>query len=342
MNTRDDASVALGTARRRSIRRALVIGLILGAGLHAAPATAPPPAAAIGPLPACHLGGLPTVPRDYDSWSTTLVDWILTVGKDYAPPDLVPVTEAGIAGSGSIREVAIDDLGAMAKAAAEAGTPIAVSSPYRSYDDQVGLLNYGSNTYGYESAVWFWQRPGHSEHQLGLAIDFMSAGGGSPLEGDWATTPAGRWMADNAWKYGWVMSYPKDEKGARPLFSEITCFHYEPWHYRYLGRALAAKVHDSGLTIREYLWANFTLTDAQTGNPISTATPTPSPSPTPSATPTAVASAVAMTTPSGAASAEAQPAGTWFGVDPPVVLAGLLFIALASIGFVAWRGVSRR
>jgi D-alanyl-D-alanine carboxypeptidase len=321
--------------------RALGIGLVFGAALLALPASAPPPVAALGPLPPCHLGGLPTVPRDYDSWSTTLVDWILTVGKDYVPPDLVPVGEAGIAGGGLIRQVAIDDLGAMARAAAEAGTPIAVSSPYRSYDEQVDLLNSGAAAYGFDSAIWFWQRPGHSEHQLGLAIDFKTKGGGSPLVGDWATTPAGRWMAENAWKYGWVMSYPKDENGARPLFSEITCFHYEPWHYRYLGRDIAAKVHDSGLTIREYLWANFTMVDPQTGNPIQPATPapsaTPTPSPSPSATPSAAATASSSVVPGGGTGG----AGTWFGVEPPVVLVGLLLVVLASIGFAAWRGALR-
>ncbi len=59
-----------------------------------------------------------TVPRDYDSWSTTLVDWLLRVPRRYEPPDLVPVGEAGIAGPGRIRAVAIDDLRAMARAAA--------------------------------------------------------------------------------------------------------------------------------------------------------------------------------------------------------------------------------
>jgi D-alanyl-D-alanine carboxypeptidase len=342
MRRLDVRSLAIGAPRTLRALRALAFALVLGAGLLAAPATAPPPVAALGPLPACRIGGLPTVPRDYDSWSTTLVDWLLTVGEDYVPPDLVPVSEAGIGGSGYIRQVAIDDLGAMARAAAEAGAPIAVSSPYRSYDDQVGLLNYGSNTYGFKSAIWFWQRPGHSEHQLGLGIDFMSAGGGSPLEGDWATTPAGRWMAENAWRYGWVMSYPKDEQGARPLFSEVTCFHYEPWHYRYLGREIAAKVHDSGLTIREYLWANFTTVDPQTGNPLETPTPSPLATPVPTPTPSRSATSMPTATQSAAPSAGAHPAGTWFGVDPPVLLAGLVVIVLALIGFAAWRGFLRR
>jgi D-alanyl-D-alanine carboxypeptidase len=347
MKTLGHASHALDAAGRRpaSTRRAfraLAIGLVLGAGLLAAAATAPAPVAALGPLPACRIGGLPTVPRDYDSWSTTLVDWLLTVGKDYVPPDLVSVREAGIGGGGYIRQVAIDDLGAMARAAAEAGAPLVVWSGYRSYEQQVSIFNGYASFDGYEDAVTYSARPGHSEHQLGLAIDFGSAAGGSPLEGDWGTTRAGRWMAENAWTYGWVLSYPRGEGSA--LFSDVTCFHYEPWHYRYLGRGTAAKVHDSGLTIREYLWANFTTVDPQTGNPISTATPTPSATPTatptPSATPSATPTAVATTT--AAPGAGPQPVSTWFGVDPPVILAGLVVIVLASIGFAAWRGFSRR
>jgi hypothetical protein len=244
-------------------RRALAGALVLGAAFLVMPAALPSSVEAVGPLPKCHLDDIRTVPRDYDNWSTTLVDWLLTVGKHYKPPDLVPVSDAGIAGPGLIREVAIDDLRAMAKTAARNGTPIAVNSPYRSYADQVASFNGWVNLDGYDDAITYSQRPGHSEHQLGLTIDFMTAGGGSALQGDWATTPSGGWMAENAWKYGWVLSYPKGEGGA--LFSDVTCFHYEPWHYRYLGREIARKVHRSGLTIREYLWKHFTMVDPKTG-----------------------------------------------------------------------------
>jgi hypothetical protein len=131
-----------------------------------------------------------------------------------------------------------------------------------------------------------------------------------------------------------VLPYPRGEGGA--LFSNVTCFHYEPWHWRYLGREMAAKVHESGLTIREYLWTNFTMVDPITGEAIPTATPSPSPSPTPAPT------AVATPTPSAAPTVEPQPTGTWFGLDPPVALAGLIVLVLASAGLVAWRGLARR
>jgi len=104
---------------------------------------------------------------------------------------------------------------------------------------------------------------------------------------------------------------------------------------------MAAKVHDSGLTIREYLWTNFTMVDPQTGNPIQPATPAPSATPTSSPSPSAIPSPAATTSASVVPGGGTGGAGTWFGVDPPFVLAGLLLVVLASVGFAAWRGVLR-
>ncbi|HEX5578915.1 MAG TPA: M15 family metallopeptidase, partial [Candidatus Limnocylindria bacterium] len=271
---------------RRALRAPLAALLLAVAVLPASFGT-PADVEAVGPLPDCRLDDIVTVPNDYDSWSTTLVDWLLRVPRNYRPPDLVPVSEAGIAGPGRIRAVAIDDLRAMAAAAARNGTPISVNSPYRSYREQVASFNGWVAVDGYDDAITYSQRPGHSEHQLGLTIDFQTLNGGSALQGDWITDPSGAWMAKNAWKYGWLMSYPLGDNGE--LFNERTCFHYEPWHYRYLGREIARKVHRSGLTIREYLWKHHTLVDPRTGEPLATPTPTPSPSPSPTLVPTPIA-----------------------------------------------------
>lgn len=125
--------------------RALVAAIFLGAGLMAVPAAAPSPAAGVGPLPACRLDDILTVPRGYDDYSITLVDWILTLGKDYVPPDLVSVREGGVAGGGYVREVAVDDLRDMARAAEQNGTPLVAWSPYRGYRQQK-LLFRGTST----------------------------------------------------------------------------------------------------------------------------------------------------------------------------------------------------
>lgn len=329
----------------RASLRALVAATVLATGLLGVPAAAPSPVLGLGPLPDCRLDDILTVPRGYGDYQVTLVDWILSVGRSYVPPDLVNVRGAGLAGSGLARKVAFADLTAMAAAAKAAGAPIGSWSAYRSYATQVALFNGYAKGYGTAAAVRFSARPGHSEHQLGIAIDFMTAGGGSPMGGDWATTKAGAWMSKHAWQYGWVLSYPKGK-------TDVTCYNYEPWHYRYLGREVAAKVHASGLTVREYLWANYTAVDPTTGQPL----PTPSlePSPSPSSAPGPIASAEAsgagspggasVATPSSSPEATFPPsstAGSVLGVDPTVSLA-LVAIVVAAVVVIASAGILRR
>lgn len=209
----------------------------------------PAVAASPGPLPECAYDDVLTPRRDYSDWPRTLVDTTLKVGKRYVPPRLVSIQEAGIAGTGKVRPVVIDDLRALTRAAARAGNPIEISSAYRSYAKQKWIFARSVEEYGYKATLAAVARPGHSEHQLGTAIDVKTKGGRDPwlLDKDWAATPAGAWMKRNAWKYGFVMSYPKGERS-------ITCYRYESWHYRYFGRERALAIHQSELTTREWLW----------------------------------------------------------------------------------------
>lgn len=201
------------------------------------------------PLPACAYRDIKTRFLSRKFWRKTLVDTRLRVGSKYQPTDLVSVSKADISGSGKVRRLMIDDLRAMARAARNAGKAIAVRSAYRSYSEQVSVFNGWVAQSGYQQALKYSARPGHSEHQLGTTIDFRSASSqAAPWDyNDWATSGPGRWMKNNAWKFGFVMSYPKGK------FSKV-CYGYEPWHYRYVGRAMARDIHDSGLTPREYLW----------------------------------------------------------------------------------------
>jgi hypothetical protein len=319
-----------------------LIGLFVAGLVLAVAGYAPGTARAVGPLPACRHADVMTDPRGYDDWSHTLVDWLLRVEDDYVPPDLVDVGEAGIAGGGQIRGVAIDDLRAMAEAAAANGTPIAVGSAYRDYDSQVKLYNDYVAIDGDEASTYS-MPPGHSEHQLGLAIDFVSAG--VPNQGgDWAYTPPGAWMLQNAWMYGWVLSYPipPDQVGTTNLWSDEICFTYEPWHYRYLGREVAKAVHDSGLTIREYLWANYTQLDTDL-EPIATPTPTPSPTPDPTPTPSPTPAPTPVATPTPTPAPTPVPAATLFGADTTLVLAVAagLVVLLVVLGMAGRRLVRR-
>ena len=347
--TRDPLSARPGGRQPAPVRARLAraaAALVIAIGFVAGPTRPPARVDAVGPIPSCDLGEVYTVPRGYDDWSVTLVDRLLRVEDDYIPPDLVPVTDAGIVGGGMIREVAIEDLRAMTEAAAANGTPIGIWSPYRSFEEQTQIFNGYANQFGFEDAIQYSQVPGHSEHQLGLGVDFMTLGGGNPLPGDWGATPAGAWMRENSWQYGWVNSYPLGEGGT--LWNDRSCFRYEPWHYRYLGREVAAAVHESGLTIREYLWENYTMVDPVTGEALPTPTPTPSPTPSPTPTPTASPSPTptATATPSPTAPAESpSPARGWFGLEPSVVagIAGLLvLLALVPIVLIGRRSASRR
>jgi D-alanyl-D-alanine carboxypeptidase len=325
-------------ARALATAAGLATALVATAGVAMAPA-----ARATGPLPACRYDDILTAPRAYADWSTTLVDTILRVGSGYVPPDLVSTAGAGINGGGQVRKVAIDDLTEMAAAAKANGSPIAVQSAYRSYSQQKTTFDYWVSVDGYKGALKVSARPGHSEHQLGLAIDFRSDAGGPPWEGsDWALSPAGAWMKANAWKYGWVMSYPKN------LYSKV-CYSYEPWHYRYVGRELAKLVHASKLTVREYLWANFTTATvpppSSGGSPAPTASVAPSfaPSPTPEPTGTPISTPTAAPTleSTPAASAAPDPSGLpvsspeTFGNAGPVVIA-MVVVAVGGLAIGAW------
>lgn len=203
------------------------------------------------PLPyrtpaACAYHDRVTALTSYADGLTTLVDTTYMVPKSYAPKDL---TSTGVAGGGLIRRIVTPDLRAMATAAARAGVPLQIVSAYRSYSTQVATFNHWVAVGGLALALLGSARPGHSEHQLGLALDFTSRYGADPwYYPDWGKTAAGRWIATNAWKYGFVMSYPKGTSPSK------TCYQYEPWHFRYVGEAAAKSIHDSGWTLRQYLW----------------------------------------------------------------------------------------
>ena len=127
-------------------------------------------------------------------------------------------------------------------------------SCFRSYDYQVKLFNRKVNFYldkGYEKAeaeklaAAVVAVPGTSEHHTGLAIDIVDTRSWS-LEEEQANLPAQKWLMANSWKYGFVLRYPADK-------TEITGIIYEPWHYRYVGKEVAAELHESGQTLEEYI-----------------------------------------------------------------------------------------
>ena len=191
--------------------------------------------ATVGPLPVCDSGETPTDLPDPADWARTILDTDRTLPSDYAPTDLVSVREAGVTGSGRLRAFVIDDLRRLHDAAAAAGVRFAVKSAYRSFDQQVATFASLEKAYGRDFAEESAARPGHSEHQLGTTID---------VDGGEA------WLTDNAWRYGFVQSYPADRS------PRWTCYKPEAWHFRYVGPVSAGLIHASGVSPREWLWAH--------------------------------------------------------------------------------------
>jgi D-alanyl-D-alanine carboxypeptidase len=223
----------------------VAVGSFAGVGV-AQPATV----AAAGAPPACRYDDVLTEHRAYSDWNISVLDTTYALRKDYIPPGLESTRDAGLSGGGKVRSIVIGDLTAMAKAARKAGAALRVVSAYRSYSYQVALYKQEVRQYGETTAKHSVARPGHSEHQLGTTIDFGSASSGGGASQRFARTAAGKWMKANSWKYGWIMSYPAGK-------TSKTCYYYEPWHFRYVGVDEAAKVHASGLTLREYLWRHY-------------------------------------------------------------------------------------
>jgi D-alanyl-D-alanine carboxypeptidase len=199
-------------------------------------------------LPACRYDDVLTTHQNHEDWHLTLLDTIYKLPESYAPTDLVSTSEAGLSPDYKVRSLVMPDLIALMQAAKEAGIGLQLQSAYRSYTYQATVFEGWVKKQGEEAALQSSARPGHSEHQLGTALDFRSASGPPAWElEDWATTPEGAWLAENAWQFGFVMSYPKGKQ-------DITCYIYEPWHYRYVGNETAKLVEESGLTLREWLW----------------------------------------------------------------------------------------
>jgi D-alanyl-D-alanine carboxypeptidase len=229
--------------KRRTLQ-ALVIALLAAAAVAGAspgPAAAADPAAGPGAdaaqVPACTRADDLAPSRAYAAWASTLLDTRYRVTRSYVPPGLVSTANAGANGGSRVRRLVIADLRAMVSAARRAGVTLRVTSGYRSFDAQKALYRYYVDRLGAEAGALRAARPGHSEHQLGTALDLANRPG------------AYAWIARNAWRYGFVVSYP-------PAKRAVSCYRSEPWHIRYVGRARSAAIHSSGLVPRAWLWLN--------------------------------------------------------------------------------------
>jgi D-alanyl-D-alanine carboxypeptidase len=194
------------------------------------------------------VGDTPSPQDPKLDWASIVVDTNLALPATYGPGDLHNIADAGfpLTNGLALRGLVMTDLSAQRKAAAANGTPIEVLAAYRSYQTQADLFAHRVQSRGGSEAGSRVARPGHSEHQLGTVLDIASPGM-TDVDQTWGTTPTGEWIKTNAYKFGFVLSYPT------PDSSGTTCFDYEPWHLRYVGTGTAAAVIRSGLTLRAYL-----------------------------------------------------------------------------------------
>jgi len=177
-----------------------------------------------------------------DPYLWILIDKEHSFPENYEPDDLVKLANGSYRVSRDglfLRSAAVASLEEMAAAARSEKLTLTVSSTYRPYSYQVNVYKRKVRESGQQAADRVSARPGHSQHQLGLTIDFGS------ITNAFARTAEGRWIAANASRFGWSLSYPQG-------YEEITGYSWESWHYRYTGKELAKFIDTYFEGIQQY------------------------------------------------------------------------------------------
>lgn len=169
---------------------------------------------------------------------------------EYIPSDLTRPKVAFSFGDQKIeksmmRKDAADALTKMFTEAKHTGIELYAVSGYRSYSRQKAVFDEEVNRFGKEKAIMESAIPGTSEHQSGLAMDISSQSNHFDLTEGFADTNEGKWLAENAHRFGFILRYPKGKKG-------ITNYEYEPWHFRYVGLIAARIIYEHKWTLEEY------------------------------------------------------------------------------------------
>ena len=173
--------------------------------------------------------------------------------SNYKPSDLILIADAREGRKDQLREYAAKALEAfLIESRANGCKKMTSVSAYRPYNTQLYIFNNDVKRYmeegmTEEEAIAKTRSdtayPGESEHQSGLAVDILDYDSG--LYGFEGTYEA-NWLAENAWKFGFILRYPKDKE-------QITTYVYEPWHFRYVGRYHAKRIYETGMCLEEYV-----------------------------------------------------------------------------------------
>ncbi|MDT9724733.1 D-alanyl-D-alanine carboxypeptidase family protein [Xylanibacillus composti] len=171
----------------------------------------------------------------------------------YYPDDLVvpnvPFSFSGESEKKKLRKQAAEALEQLFAQAEEDGIALRAVSGFRAFGTQQAIFQSNVQRQGEEEARRYSAYPGTSEHQTGLAMDVSSPSVNNALEDTLGATEEGKWLAENAAAYGFIIRYPEGKE-------HITGYAYEPWHLRYVGKQVAQQIHEQALTLEEYFEAD--------------------------------------------------------------------------------------
>ena len=178
----------------------------------------------------------------YLNTNTILVNKYNYLTEDYVPENLQTVDKKYSSKTLQLVDYAKEAFEELSEAASKENYTVLAMSSYRSYQYQYNLYNRYVSTDGVEAADTYSARPGYSEHQTGLAVDVYN---GKEDFTNFEKTKEYNWMQDNAYKFGFILRFPKDKVLE-------TGYQYESWHYRYVGKEIAKYIHDNNLCFEEY------------------------------------------------------------------------------------------
>ena len=171
-----------------------------------------------------------------------LVNKFNYLDESYAPDDIVKVSMQFAYGDNEIKKEVYEKFRSMYNDAKKEGLYLIITSSYRDYNFQKELWDSYANQKGDEWADSVSARAGYSEHQTGYTLDIVTYNANMS---SFEKTDEFKWLQDNAYKYGFILRYPKNKE-------DITGYSYESWHYRYVGKDVATKIKKLGITFDEY------------------------------------------------------------------------------------------
>ncbi len=177
-----------------------------------------------------------------------LINKLSKLEEDYIPADLVSLSDLKVNTSGNIllRKDPAEAVLELQNELKNQGVTIRVNSGWRDFKSQEGALTYWINALGFNQGSKYAAPIGGSEHHLGTVVDIVSSENNYKLLPSYTNTKLHRFMSENAYKYGFVLSFPKGQEN-------ITGYTYEPWHYRYVGLETAKFLKENNITLVEYL-----------------------------------------------------------------------------------------